>query len=655
MPGETGFSGRVITSESIYRQYVEKYVKPNILIPGHVTVNMDDGSPGLGLGRLREVGSFLEGDWAKSQPWYGSYELARNGDYSEFEKVDPLAQNYLASRYIIGRLQRSDKGYVLLQPEHNEEALEKLLQEEKHNPLFRLGCSLISHTNYNNSVYNLSGIKYRSESTTDYQKRSRYMASKISGNEQKIMQYDEVFREYDDRMTEMIMEDTLRPMTETQIQNVHQMAGSSEKAEQMIHANVEKQVQLAKMMFLAHIGDTYLTTSTLDEEGKVVGTRKELLERSVASMLSHCSRTGIVLPPNDNSELVDQMMEAVLGNDTGKAAGIYGRFAATHSTINGMNVTQFKELKGVCLKKQYGMDLAIGGLGNPGVKGANGTGQLLNMDGTCGHMYLHVNKGEKGKTSSLLVGFESDAPHKTNQMGHTHTSKAAQESMSSFLGQRSDEMGDKYGGRTVDCTMYAADDLKKIVEDFTSHYRAMMYEAIVNPTARAQMEETNKLLSGRLMNGNELKLCLKMTGLKEVRVNSIVDEVTTGKRDHANKQVTKPIKQETYQARNIRQEERQVAVPESLVAIDAMPEMKKPGLRTRIKAAFGSQAAKTRLARYKSMIATKAKSVRMSFGNLLREENEASAEANASKKTGKQPKRQNANMISKKDFSKKGK
>ena len=630
------------------------YVKPKILIPGRVTMNQD-GSIGWGLGHLREVGRFLDGQWAKSQPWYGSYELAQNGDYSEFEKIDPLAQHYLASRYIIGRLGRADKGDVMLRPEHHEGELETLLQEEKHNPLFRLGCSLISHSKTYDSIYNPNGLKYRSEITTEYHIPSRYMASQITGHENMIMQYDEVFREYDDRMTEMIMEDTLRPLTETQIRSVHEMAGSFEKAEDMINANVEKQVQLAKMMFLAHIGDTYLTTSTLGEDGKVAETKNEFLKRSVASMMSHCSRTGIVLPPDDNSEFVDQMMDAVLGNDTGKAAGIYGRFAATHSTENGSSVTQYKELKGVCLRKQYGMDLAIGGLGNPGIKGKDGRRQPLHMDGTCGHMYLHVNKGEKGKTSSLLMGFESDAPQKTNQMGHTHTKNANQESMSSFLGQRTDEMGDKYGGRTVDCTMYTASDLKMIVDDFTSHYRAMMFEAIKNPAVRVQIEETNKLLSGKLMTGNELNLCLKLTGFNEARASSIVDEVTASKRDHANKQAAEPIKKETYRVRNINQMERHVEMPDRMVAIDAMPEVKKPGLRTRIKAAFGSRTAKAKLAQYKAVIAKKATSIRMSFSNLLREENEATVQTSAPKKTGTQANRQKTNATSLNGFIKKGK
>lgn len=48
---------------------------------------------------------------------------------------------------------------------------------------------------------------------------------------------------------------------------------------------------------------------------------------------------------------------------------------------------------------------------------------------------------------TMLMGLESDANGVTNQMGHTHDWHATPEKASSLGGQRTDEVGDKYGGR----------------------------------------------------------------------------------------------------------------------------------------------------------------------------------------------------------------
>lgn len=629
-----------------YESYIEEYVKNNALIPG--IKSKEQLLTDEVRGKIPEVENFLNSDWAKKQPWYGSYELAQSGDFSQFEKVDPLARHFLASKYMMECISDANKREILFAPEEHEADLERMLQEEKHNPLFRLGCSQLSRFNDWVDIVPGHNITYRMVNETEANKDSRYLKSKDPEKKGRIMEFHEIFREYDDRMTEMIMEDTLRPLSDTQLRNVRAATGSQQKAEEMVHANVEKQVQLAKMMFLAQIGDTYLTTSTLNEQQQTVSKKKEPLHRSVASMVSHCSRTGIVLPTNHDDKAVDKMMDAVLGNNTGKASGVYGRFAATHSTENGTNIREFKELKGICLRKQYGMDLAIGGLGNAGIKGAGGVAQAIQMDGTCGHMYLHVNKGEKDKTSSLLIGFESDAPQKTNHMGHTHTSKAAQESMSNFLGQRADEMGDKYGGRTVDCTMYTAEELDEMVTKFTSHYRALMYKAIKDPSAKQRIEDTNKMLSGRLMRSEELRLCLNKAGLSNEAASTMSALVSSKRNDVVKESQERSFKSAIEKAndffRNFRrggranqpqqaketmqpQQTKETMQPQQLDEIKPMQEMKKPGLRTKIKAAFGNAEAKAKMEAYKQMIAKKEKSVRLSFDALDREEREATRSA----------------------------
>ena len=325
-----------------FENYKNKYAKQNQLIS---------------RGDLNGINQILNGDWAKQQPWYEAYQMARVQDFSKFEQIDPLVRSFLATVFMnrlmlveasSKRIPETDpnaKNQPLpdfsvpplglhLSANANEisDELKTFMRENKHNPLFRLGCSMLSRPNE-------TAVRTKAQIQADKRKADR-------------------FREIDDQMTEMIMEDTLRPMSEMQIRNARMMAGSQEAADELIQTNIEKQVTVAKTLFLTHIGKTFITTSTLNEKGKIVSTKQENLQRSVASMVSHCSRTGFVLPPGQTAD-VNEMMESILGSNTGKSSGIYGRFAATHSTENGRSVKEYKEAKGICLRKQYGYYLQL--------------------------------------------------------------------------------------------------------------------------------------------------------------------------------------------------------------------------------------------------------------------------------------------------------
>ena len=611
------------TYETLFQNYTEKYVTQKYRIPGM---------------ELPRINSVMTSQWAKDQPWYPAYQKAMTMDFSQFEQVPPLARNFLATLYMnelmhtktsgsrpieagkdsklmpmfhapaLGRLfSVNDYEYYKLLKEQEAQMgeaegqeriignaedqrleqgvrtrmaeMERYLKSEKHNPLFRLGCSMFA----------------RKEES----KRSQF-------GEKKDAESRNMFRELDDRMTEMIMEDTLSPMSQQQIQATYKMAEDQKTADEMVQTNVEKQVQVAKMMFLAHIGRTFLTTTTANENGEPQPVEQNL-DRSVASMVSHCSRTGFVLPPGEENQ-VNEMMDSILGSNAGRAAGIYGRTAATHSTQNGANVREYKELKGVCLRKQYGMDIAIGGLGNPGVMKEGYQKQTLKNDGTCGHMYLHINKGTAGKTSSLLVGFESDAPEMTNQMGHTHTKSATQESMSSFLGQRDDEMGDKYGGRTVDCTMYDPAMLKNMLDSFANRYRSMMFEAVKSGTMKSRVQEINQMLSGKIMDADRLEVLFNKTGFTKQAAAHMAIQVA----ERRNLMSREALEAKKNQSRSL-------SATESEVEVAPMEENKKPGYRMIIKAAFGNQAALNRLREYKRVFDVRATKVRMEFRDLLKE------------------------------------
>lgn len=100
------------------------------------------------------------------------------------------------------------------------------------------------------------------------------------------------------------------------------------------------------------------------------------------------------------------------------------------------------------------MNCAIGGLGNAGV-----SGKTICNDGSCGHFYSMYMEGDETHYGAMLMGLESDAYGVTNQMGHTHDIHATGEKASSLGGQRTDEIGNKYGGRQCDLSSLSAQDI----------------------------------------------------------------------------------------------------------------------------------------------------------------------------------------------------
>lgn len=64
---------------------------------------------------------------------------------------------------------------------------------------------------------------------------------------------------------------------------------------------------------------------------------------------------------------------------------------------------------------------------------------------------------------SMLMGLESDAAGVMNQMGHTHDMFATPEKASSLGAQRTDEEGEKYGGRQCDLTAKSAGEIAYVL------------------------------------------------------------------------------------------------------------------------------------------------------------------------------------------------
>lgn len=75
-------------------------------------------------------------------------------------------------------------------------------------------------------------------------------------------------------------------------------------------------------------------------------------------------------------------------------------------------------------------------------------------------------EGDEEHYGAMLMGMESDAHGVMNQMGHTHDIHATPEKASSFGGQRTDEVGNKYGGRQCDLSKKSAREITRWMTAF---------------------------------------------------------------------------------------------------------------------------------------------------------------------------------------------
>lgn len=227
--------------------------------------------------------------------------------------------------------------------------------------------------------------------------------------------------------------------------------------------NVQAQKLMLRTMFMCQLGDIQFKE----------GGQNRQYTGTVANMFTHCSRVGFSFSGRA-SEVVGQKQ----GDDF--SSGLLHRTAATHSISRKNRTTgeKFKEIKtkGLGLYKafmnQYGVNVAAGGFGNKGIPGPDGD-RLLTNDGSCGHMYMHVEDGDETHYSGMLVGIESDTPLHINQTGHKHTITAKADSASTFGGQRIDEVGDKYDGRNVEISSCGDNELGLILTELERKYEAL--------------------------------------------------------------------------------------------------------------------------------------------------------------------------------------
>ncbi len=262
--------------------------------------------------------------------------------------------------------------------------------------------------------------------------------------------------------------------------------------------NVQKQVFIVKTMLACHLGRLKV------KDSKKTPPVNEDWHGAVANAFAHCSRVMITLPGAGGDQYSSEKQEAMFRSFNKKDGLFERRKGATHTMSRKKkgSTGEAKEVKFFSPRSQYGMNVAVGGLGNYGIEDSTGRPGMLLNDGSCGHVFMHFEEGTKSKHAGMLIGFESDAYKKTNQTGHTHDKKATGEFVSSFGGQRCDEIGDKYGGRLVDLSGCDEVAFTKLMDMVDSLYTHLMMDETAN---HSMLEELSEKVCGNLMDQKDIE------------------------------------------------------------------------------------------------------------------------------------------------------
>lgn len=396
-------------------------------------------------------------------------QILNDGDYSNFENLDQIMRNAVAARAFKQFLHdydiqdgHADPAEICQQIKASGAGVSALL-----NPGLRLALSLVQR------MYEYS------DDVKDF------------------------CRKLDDQMSTEVMVATLTTQADAgrvvayysgvgNGQNMHAV----EDANRAIEANKAQQIQIAKRLLLMQLSDFAKVTTDAHGNENV-----EEWDRSMAVALSHCSRVVLTMPKTgEYSGTADEqqaMWRAIMTINGENTAQDNSRASSTHSIErrrvspeDGADPLKSKEKKVLFnFIGQRGMNCAIGGLGNPGVGGKT----ILN-NGSCGHFYSMYKEGDEEHYGAMLMGMESDAHGVMNQMGHTHDIHATPEKASSFGGQRTDEVGNKYGGRQCDLSKRSA---RYITRWVTALERKMLeWQSQPDGMSGAEAEEAMRMLAG---------------------------------------------------------------------------------------------------------------------------------------------------------------
>ena len=393
---------------------------------------------------------------------------AQSGNYSNFNDASPLVRNYvgtLALRSLMSETEVSQEQLSLA-----NDKVKKYVHEHVLDAGLRVGLSALKHSFPENDS----------------------------------------FREIDEYTNECLFAQTLASPTQETIENLNGQLGTAQ-ANKELKRNAAKQVVMAKMLFMTQLGKYSVKDNGEASEYK----------GSIAETFAHGGRTNFILPFNDVN---NEVLTAFDGGVLGKRAGVSSRIAATHSATQrevNMDYSVKKESKeekpkfseiGKIFSHQYGMDIAVGGVGNLGPNQ-----KPILADGSAGHVYIRKQPGSETTCGSLMIGIESAASLKTSYTGHFHTPLAKSSKQSAFLSDKFGP-GDKTDGKTVDLSGLDSTKLAFLLKNFEERYTQL--QTTGNTKA---LNLVNDLLVGKRMSEKAMvSLMIDVLGMsKEASIEGV--------------------------------------------------------------------------------------------------------------------------------------
>lgn len=398
-----------------------------------------------------------------------AFEQAQQGNYEKFESVPLMLKNYLGTQKLQAFLQAHGSDV-------RDARVQQALQEHALDPAFRVGLSIARH-------------------------QGTAQARELEKCEQFMNQY--------------VMERTLAPVSPAAKRRLTDTLGDG--AAQALQINQEKQLMMAKILFLGQLG-------RFDQKG--TDGQVKPYDETLAEAFAHGGRTKIALPHGKGQT---RMLKALMGSTPERTMGLTTRWAGTHHvgrpSVDGQGriTGSWQETKPpswflpwTLSSEHKGLNVAVGGLGEVGP-----TGKPILHDGGNGHMYMRTVKGNASHCGVLLVGFENAGPGKKSCLGKPHGLSGSKAAQSVFMADKG-APGAVEDGRAIDLSGMDPDGFCRVMNAFDAHYRKLM-EGAGTPEGAARLAEFNHKLCGGCMDRQDLTETLESMRLSPEETQQTVD------------------------------------------------------------------------------------------------------------------------------------
>lgn len=397
---------------------------------------------------------------------------AQAGDFSLYETVEPMMKGYLGAKKCYDLYDRYNGD--ITNPDLQKEIKNRLMEAD-----LRAGFALAG--------------KNPGDSVSEFFKECEKIANR-----------------------QMLIQTLEDPEPAAKLRLLNQLeqedpANAQERLKAALDEDLEQRVQIAKMLFMNHLGKF----QTYDSEDRLMNANENMAE-----VYAHGGRTMFILPEGADQQPV---MDGIHGSHQ-ELSGLQWRGFATHGVKprtfkkDGTIASEAEELK---LKglftfkpgKHRGMNASVGGLGQVGPNG-----KVITADGTNGHMYMHVVPGEKNTCGMMLVGFENSGPGEKGRLGSTHDASAKKAGGSAFLSDKS-YLGKERGGRVVDLSGMSGKELGDLLKSFEKGYREAAKAAQSGDFYL--LDACNELLTGKTMSVGQMKGLLQGLDVSKAQIKPV--------------------------------------------------------------------------------------------------------------------------------------